>query len=198
MSLARDMPPTGLHDRAADNLAYIRSAMERSGTFTGVSGRAFVVAGATALAAAYLAAAQATLQAWILVWAVELVLAAAVSVGGSAVKGQRVGTPLGSPPARRFVAALTPAMIAGGVLSGALLAAGAPELLPTAWLLLYGAAVLTAGLHSVPALPVMGVAFMVLGAAAAVLPGLGDVFLAVGFGGLHVLFGGILWRRHGG
>jgi len=187
-----------LHDRAAANLDYIRSAMERTGSFTGVSGAGFVAAGLSAGAAAALAAGQATVAGWSAVWAGELLLAAAISVFTSARKGRRVGTPLGSPPARRFLLAFTPPMLAGGVLSAALLAAGAPALVPAVWLLLYGAAVANAGAHSVRPVQFMGMAFMGLGVVAAFLPAWGDPLLAAGFGGLHVGFGALLMRRHGG
>jgi hypothetical protein len=47
--------------------------------------------------------------------------------------------------------------------------------------------------------PFMGVAFMVLGSLALLAPAsFGDVFLALGFGGLHILFGFYIAWRHGG
>jgi hypothetical protein len=45
----------------------------------------------------------------------------------------------------------------------------------------------------------MGLAFMALGAAALAAPvAWGNAFMAAGFGGLHVLFGIWIARRHGG
>jgi hypothetical protein len=47
--------------------------------------------------------------------------------------------------------------------------------------------------------PLMGSCFMVLGTAAFLAPvSWGDVFLGIGFGGLHVLFGLHIARNHGG
>jgi hypothetical protein len=67
------------------------------------------------------------------------------------------------------------------------------------WLLLYGVAVVGGGAFSVPTVPVMGAGFMLLGVAALIAgPELGNLFLAVGFGGLDLLFGAVIWRRHGG
>jgi hypothetical protein len=45
----------------------------------------------------------------------------------------------------------------------------------------------------------MGVCFIVLGGLALLLlPTAGDILMAVGFGGLHVVFGAIIARGHGG
>jgi hypothetical protein len=48
-------------------------------------------------------------------------------------------------------------------------------------------------------IPVMGICFMVAGAGALFSPAAwGNVFLAAGFGGIHILFGILIARRHGG
>jgi hypothetical protein len=45
----------------------------------------------------------------------------------------------------------------------------------------------------------MGLSFLGLGVAALLVPvGFGDSLLGAGFGGLNLLFGAIVWRRHGG
>jgi hypothetical protein len=85
------------------------------------------------------------------------------------------------------------------VLTLALGQAGLTHLLPGAWLLLYGTSVVTGGSYSVRPVPLMGLLFMLLGVAAFVSPAAwGDAYMAIGFGGLHIVFGTVIWRRYGG
>lgn len=77
-------------------------------------------------------------------------------------------------------------------------AASAPSALPAVWLSMYGAAITAGSAFSVRVLPVMGVGFLVLGAAAAVAPGWGNMALLLGFGVLQVGFGAYIAARYDG
>jgi hypothetical protein len=45
----------------------------------------------------------------------------------------------------------------------------------------------------------MGVVFMLVGIVALLTPvAWGNHFMAGGFGGLHIVFGALIWRKHGG
>src|SRR3989442_6883309 len=87
--------PRPLRDRALDNLQFIRSTMERAGSFTAVPGWGMVVVGCTALAATWLAFRQSRDADWLAVWLGEAGLR--VGVGGGPVGAKRPG-PQGSPP----------------------------------------------------------------------------------------------------
>jgi len=72
-------------------------------------------------------------------------------------------------------------------------------LLPAVWMLLYGTAVVAAGAFSVRIVPVMGAAFIVMGAVALYAPAAWNTALMIlGFGVLHIVFGLVIARRHGG
>jgi hypothetical protein len=155
--------------------------------------------GVTALVAAWLASLQPTVERWLLTWVAEGWLAFAI--GGIAMvrKAGAGDSPVTSRPGRRFVLALTPPILVGGILTLALYHAGFTTPLPGVWLLLYGAAVVTGGAMSVPIVPVMGVCFLMLGTVALFGPAAwGDLLLAAGFGGVHIGFGVWIARRHGG
>jgi hypothetical protein len=99
---------------------------------------------------------------------------------------------------RKLILAFLPPMIVGGLLTVAAFSAGNHGLIPGIWLGLYGAGVMTGGAYSVKVIPLMGAALIGLSAVALLAPASGDLLLGVGLGGLHILFGLVIWRLYGG
>jgi hypothetical protein len=191
------MKPLDAH--AADNLRFIRSAMERASSFTAVPGLGGVAMGTTALVAAAVSLRARTPDVWLGIWLAEACVAVSIGVWAMARKARRTGSELFSGPARRFLLTLTPPLGAGAVLTLVLAREGQVTLLPGVWLLLYGTAVVTGGAMSVRTVLVMGALLMLLGCAALSSPAsFGTAYLAAGFGGLHIAFGLAIARRHGG
>jgi hypothetical protein len=185
--------PIPLHAHAIDNLRYIRETMERAGSFTAVPGWGGVAMGLTALASALLASRQSTPRAWLETWLVEGSLAIALGILAMWRKASAAGLPLWSAPARKFVFSFVPPLIAGGAVTIVLWQAGLTAAIPGVWLMLYGTGVITGGAFSVPVVPVMGACFLGIGALATLAPtAWSDFWLALGFGGLHILFGFII------
>jgi hypothetical protein len=72
-------------------------------------------------------------------------------------------------------------------------------LIPGVWLVLYGVAVMQAGAFSVKTVPAMGAAFVAMGAIALPLPWFwANIALGLAFGLLHIGFGVVIARKHGG
>ena len=164
-----------------------------------------------ALVAAPMAHRQPNPQRWLMVWMAAAAVGAVV--GGAAMYAKmrrRVGdggARLLSVPARKFLFSFWPAMLAGAVLTIALVDVSVPgippqisaRVLPGLWLLLYGTGVTTAGTFSIRAVPLMGLGFITLGVLALFVPAAdGDFMMALGFGVLHLVFGVRIARRHGG
>ncbi len=188
-----------LHARAMDNLRFIRETMERAAPLTAVSGWGEVAIGVTASLAAFVATRQAAFGAWLAIWMAALLGSLVIAVYAMARKAHAVEMPLLSGPGRKFALSFTPPVVVGALLTVVLFRAGLKDLIPGIWLLLYGTGVVTGGTFSVGIVPVMGVCFMLMGAVALFCPpSWGNAFLAAGFGGLHIVFGIIIARRHGG
>ena len=192
-------PPGRTAPEVFEDLRFIRDTMERSSAFTAVSGWGQVLLGGTAVAAAWIAARQVSPFAWLRVWLAEGLLAVAIGLLSCTWKANWRCLPLFSGPARKVILGLAPPLVSGAFLTFLLFRAGLQSALPATWLLLYGAGIMTGGAFSVPIVPVMGVCFMLLGGLAVLGPAAwGSWFLAAGFGGLHILFGLLIARRHGG
>jgi len=190
--------------------------MARTAAFTAVPGWGGVAMGATALAAAALAHQQATVVGWMRVWTAEALVGFAVGAFFTVAKARRHRAPLLSGQGRKFLLGLLPALLAAVALTVAVYgydvgatdeyfarqnpaATASLRLLPGLWLLLYGAGVAAAGMFSVRLVPMMGSAFLLMGALALLAPAAwGDAFMAAGFGGLQIAFGLLIARQHGG
>lgn len=195
----RTEPPVALHERAMDDLRFIRQTMERAGSFTAVPGWGGVAIGVTAVIAAFVASRQPTPARWLAVWLATAVIASIIAAGTLAIKAKRAGAPISSGPGRKFLLSFLPPVSAAAALTAAVYVRDGVTLLPGLWLLSYGAAMITAGTFSVRVVPLMGVVFMLLGGLALVTPSsLGDVWMGIGFGGLFIVFGVLIARRHGG
>jgi hypothetical protein len=191
--------PVALDDRARDNLRFIRETMERAGSFTAVPGWGGVAMGITALGAAAIASFQGSPLAWLVTWMLEAGIAIAIASWTTFTKARHSGASLFSGPGRRFVYSFAPPIFAGALLTIVLLRQGLTSTIPGMWLVLYGTAVVTGGAFSIRIVPLMGLCFMVLGAVALFSPSSwSNILLAVGFGGFHILFGGVIASKYGG
>jgi hypothetical protein len=195
----RRSEPPAMHDRAMDNLQFIRETMEAAATFTAVSGWGTVCIGVTALVATALSTMTDSVTRWVFIWLCEAALSVAISIYAMVRKARAANVPLWSEPARKIVFSFAPPLAVGALLTLVCYERGLFALLPGVWMLLYGVGVIAAGTFSVRIVPVMGFAFMMVGTLTLFAPLLwARVLMAVAFGGLHLLFGTLIARRHGG
>jgi hypothetical protein len=182
-----------------DNLRYIRETMQSSAEFTSVPGWGGVAMGSIALLATFLVSRPSLADHWLVIWIASATVATAI--GGAAMfrKARQLGERLSAGIGRRFLFSLIPPFVAAVALTAVLVQHQVIHPIPGVWLLLYGVGVVTGGTLSVRPVPVMGALFMLLGLVALASPASwANLLLGIGFGGLHVLFGSIIARRHGG
>ena len=191
--------PSRTDDHALSQLHYIRSAMDSATRFTAVPGTGTAFMGVTALVATVIAETQSTRDAMLLVWVGEAVVAVAIGLVALVLKSRRAGVDLARGAARKFVLALMPSAICAASVSLALAAHQQTALIPGVWLTGYGSAVIAAGAHSVPTVPIMGATFLVAGLGAlCIAPSYQNALLALAFGGFHIAYGVHIARHHGG
>lgn len=191
--------PPALHDRAMDNLRFIRETMERAAAFTAVPGWGLVVVGMLAMFAAQLTAAHIFHKPWLLTWLGVALASLFISLIAMYRKARAADSSLFSASARKFWFSLSPPLFVGALLTYVIWEAKRPDLLPSLWMLMYGTGIVTAGAFSVRIVPVMGLCFMLLGTVTLFCPVAWDNYLmALGFGGLHIIFGIIIARKFGG
>ena len=197
--MVADREPRSISSQAADNLTFIRTAMERSSTFTAVPGAGGVLIGVVGLAAAGVSARQPTPERWLATWLAAAAVAVIIELVAMARKARRAGITLTGTSSRRFAVGIAAPLVAGAAITYELWAVGNFTVMPPTWLLLYGAGVLIGGMFSVPVVRAIGASFMAAGIAAIVTPPeWANVWLGIGFGGLHVVFGAYIARNHGG
>ncbi len=189
-------------ESALEHLQVIRETMEQSASFTAVSGKGLMAIGATALFMSVVAARHARhFDHWMLTWLKEAAAAVVIAAVSFGLKARRTGVPVWSGSGRKMLFGLVPPLAAGAVITAAMWMHGGaePTIVPGMWLLLYGVGAIAGGAQSLKLVPAMGVGFVVLGVAALVSPvWMMNLYMAAGFGGLHVIFGGAIALRHGG
>ena len=191
------LPTHDEHAHAKETLDYIRKTMESASSFTAVAGSGMIGVGLIGLVASGVATRIGN-PVDLRVWVPAAMLSIAVAAYANARKARRMEVPLWSGAFRKTVWVMAPVLVVGAILTFALWRQGAVALVPGTWLALYGAGVTAGGTLSVRAVRGMGIVLTGLGAVALLQPQWGAPLLAAGFGVMHLVFGLLLLRRHGG
>jgi len=183
---------------AIATLRYIRASMDGAGSVA-IPGSAGIAMGGIGLVAGALSLTPNLARYWLPIWLVAAPLAAIVGAlllarSGSITTFVATGT-----PGRKLALGLLPSLFAGAVITAVLWSVDRTNAIPGTWLLLYGCGLISASVSTTAIVARMGACFTGLGLMALSGPALLHIpLLALGFGGLHILFGILIARgAHG-
>ncbi|WP_207512566.1 hypothetical protein [Longitalea luteola] len=192
----------------ARDLIEIRSMMERSTKFLSLSGLAGVMAGIYALSGAWISyqvldfnptgLADSTISAEplsptllrvVLIAIAVLILALGTAVFLSWKKASKSGEKLWNATTRRVINAMAIPLVAGGLLIVAMIAKGLTGFMAPFSLLFYGLALYNASKFTYEEVKYMGLIEIALGLFSSYYIEYGTLCWAIGFGGVHIIYG---------
>ncbi|EDM34347.1 hypothetical protein PBAL39_08671 [Pedobacter sp. BAL39] len=195
-------------------LSSIRNLMERSAKFISLSGLSGILAGIYALIGAWLGYIQVygnrlTLsyrdnyisEEEIIVRLFIIALAVLVLSLGSGIlltlrKAARKKQNVWNPSSKKLLFSMSVPLLTGGCLLLILMFRGYYGIIAPASLIFYGLALVAASNYTFEDVKWLGIMEIILGLVAALFPGYGIVFWAIGFGLLHIIYGSIMHFKY--
>ena len=197
-----------------NELASIRNIMERSSKFISLSGLSGILAGIYALIGAYLAyrliykgpariydslsvGIYPDTITYLLIIAVA-VLAASLITGYilSSRQAKRKGQAIWGKISQTLLFHMATPLITGGLLIIILLSRGYYGIVTPSTLIFYGLSLISASNFTFSDVKYLGILEIILGLIAACFPGYGLLFWAIGFGVLHIIYGGMMYLKY--
>ena len=202
-------------EKAAQELKVIRELMQRPVRYSTMSGLSGILAGCAALAGVFADRIVSGLYAHqpyhairinVAVWAGVFVAAFAAAVVLTRIRERKQGMPFWSDLKKRFLLTILPPFVAGvgltAVIVGRWWFGAGPNmwgLIPAIWMLFYGLALWQVGFFSPVDVRVLAAAFLLAGLVVAARFHTHPYWaLGVTFGGFHIVYGIVVWLRHGG
>ena len=197
-----------------EELAEIKSMMERSTRFLSLSGLSGILVGGYALAAAGIAwfwiyfpssswsdgteslSFHDLLNRMLMLGLGTLIAAVSTAYFLSKKKGTAATQPFWSPASKRFLQSLFLPVALGGFFCFSLLHESAFELVPAAMLLFYGIGLVQSAQFTLGEIKNLGFTQIILGLIAAFFPDFGLLCWAMGFGIFHLIYGTLMYFRH--
>ncbi|MEH0153860.1 hypothetical protein V6R21_06910 [Limibacter armeniacum] len=198
---------------ALREISEIKQLMERSSRFLSLSGLSGIFAGVYALIAAVIVYFRAyqpddsifyrrayfsenTVKELIFIGIATLVLAISTGLIFSYRKAKKSGEPIWNNSSKRVVFNLAIPLATGGIFSIILLLKGMAIMVAPVTLIFYGLSLVNASKYTFGDIRSLGIGEIILGLLAAYFSGYGLFFWAIGFGILHILYGGIMYYKY--
>ncbi|MEM8968347.1 MAG: hypothetical protein AAGE93_18145 [Bacteroidota bacterium] len=191
------------------DISEIRSIMERSSRFISLSGLSGVMAGIYALIGAGLAhwcltlyragglGSYRTVAGYLfLIAGVVLLLAIGTGIWLTTRRAREQGQRIWDATARRLVVHLMIPLAVGGIFALILVGQGYTGIVAPSMLIFYGLALINASKYTLTDVMYLGLAEVALGLLATIVIGYGLLFWAIGFGGLHIVYGASMYYKY--
>jgi len=202
-----------------NELASIRSIMERSSKFISLSGLSGILAGIYALIGAAIAyyllyvdlhtinpdihyriagVLNSILDVSVFLILAFVVLFASIATGIilTTRKAKRKGQPIWGNLSRALLFHMAVPLVAGGILTFIFLARSYYGIIAPITLIFYGLSLVGASNFTFSDVKYLGILEIILGLIAACLPGYGLLFWAIGFGVLHIIYGSMMYLKY--
>ncbi len=195
------------------DIAEIRSMMERSAKFLSLSGWAGIMAGIYALAGAFVAwklldfnpgemayisgSSMPQVKNLVLLAGLVLVLAIGTAVFDSYRKARSRNEKAWNATSRRLLTNMAVPLVTGGIVILLLIGKGMVVLVLPLTLIFYGLALFIAAKFTYTEIRILGLVEIVLGLIATWFTGYGLVLWAAGFGAAHIIYGLYMHYRYG-
>jgi len=203
------------HTGSIQDLQDIRKMMNRSSRFISLSGLSGIAAGCCALAGAAIAAnrlsyyktdfpeynsmkgfvSQPTLELF-LIAAIVLIAAFTLAFLFTWRRAKSQHLPVWDYTSKKLVWNLLIPLLSGGLFITGMLYYGEWRFVAPACLLFYGLGLINASKYTLTDIRYLGYCEIVLGFINMFFIGYGLVFWAIGFGGLHIIYGSIMWWKY--
>ena len=199
------------------NISEIRSIMEKSSSFLSLSGLSGVFAGIFGLLGAafaywyiyiYYQSASSVLlftnlslryeilAIMLLDASIVLILSFAVGFIFTYRNSKKKGLKIWDNTTRRLLINLAIPLFTGGIFTLILLGRGNIYLVAASTLIFYGLALVNASKYTLRDIRYLGICEIILGLLAALFIGYGLLFWALGFGLLHIIYGGVMYYKY--
>jgi hypothetical protein len=202
-----------IHDYQQD-ISSIRSVMEKSAKFMSFSGLSGILAGLFALAGSayaysiiyypytpfgfrsYSLDERTSLIKLVITALIVLTLSLAAGYYLSAKKAKKLGSNIWNKSSQLLLINLLIPLVTGGIFTTILVSRGYYMIIASSCLLFYGLALINGSQFTFKEIRYLGFSEIILGLLSAILPGFGLIFWAIGFGGLHIVYGILMHYRY--
>ncbi|MFY0652009.1 MAG: hypothetical protein JXQ96_08260 [Cyclobacteriaceae bacterium] len=197
-----------------EDISQIRNMMEQSSRFISLSGLSGIFAGVYALIGAYTAHyliwqsglsklkngyAYATLNLQLALYAVAgtvFILAIATGIYFTTKKAKKQGLKSWDSTTQRLIINLLIPLVTGGVFCLVLINKGIYSIIAPSTLIFYGLALVNASKYTFRDIRFLGLLEIVLGLISSLYPGNGILYMAVGFGIFHIIYGVVMYIKY--